>query len=135
MIDLGQILVIAVFAIVLLGPQKTLQLAFSAGRLWAKAQSYLGKIKAEIELDGSSAKSAVNDFKHLAKTVKTPLKNAVNTNHFTASYPPAALSSNDLQEEIEDLKQELQRLKHRNKKVITKAVKVRRRLCRRISKA
>ena len=135
MIDLGQILVIAVFSIVLLGPQKTLQLAFSAGRLWAKAQSYLGKIKAEIELDGSSAKSAVNDFKHLAKTVETTFKNTVNTNHFTASYPPAALSSNDLQEEIEDLKQELQRLKHRNKKVITKAVKVRRRLCRRISKA
>lgn len=128
MSNLGQILIVALFAIVFLGPQKTLELAFSAGKLWGKAQSYLRKIKSE--LDGSKA-VAVSEFKNLARGVEDPLRPQERSERFTAAYTPAALSSERLQQEIDDLRQKLQCIdQKKNKKIKTRSVKVRRHACR-----
>ena len=135
MVDRGQILVIAVFAIVVLGPQKTLQLAFRAGKLWGKAQSYLNSLKSELEREGSNVQNTVNDFKHLAKTVATAPNSAVKIKRFTVSPPQTPLSCAKLQEEIDSLRQEIQRLNHKNKRVVKRSLKVRRPVCGRIPKA
>ena len=50
-ISFDELIIIAVIALLVLGPAKTFKLMFSVGQLFAKAKNYLNSVKTQLQID------------------------------------------------------------------------------------
>lgn len=89
MIDLGvsKLALIAVVALVVVGPERLPKVARMAGNLFGRAQRYMADVKAEV-----SRQMEVEEFKKFREESATTLKEVENSIHSTVQEASANLS-------------------------------------------
>ncbi|QWE20732.1 Sec-independent protein translocase protein TatB [Polynucleobacter sp. AP-Kolm-20A-A1] len=89
MIDLGvsKLALIAVVALVVVGPERLPKVARMAGNLFGRAQRYMADVKAEV-----SRQMEVEEFKKFREESATTLKEVENSIHSTVQEASSSLS-------------------------------------------